>query len=200
MVEDDHYKQGLTVNQRTERDHRAAELGIEAEFVLGADGGRIRVLLRPHPVSSTHLDVYKRQVYTEILMWIERKIEGERPARMKLDAQPMNARKFRLKLIKHSLWLLIALWTGITFVGYFTPIKDLLSGMASFELGPWEAFWIFFYAAFLYMMAGFMREQVCKYMCPYARFQGVMFDPDTLIISYDPERGEPRGLRRKRCV
>jgi polyferredoxin len=125
-------------------------------------------------------------VYTEILMWIERKIEGERPARMKLDAQPMNARKFRLKFIKHSLWLLVALWTGITFVGYFTPIKELLAKLLSFELGPWEAFWIFFYAAFLYLMAGFLREQVCKYMCPYARFQGVMFDPDTLIISYDP--------------
>ena len=137
-------------------------------------------------------------VYTEILMWIERKIEGERPARIKLDAQAMNPRKFRLKLIKHSLWLVVALWTGITFVGYFTPIKELLSEMASFRIGPWEAFWVFFYAAFLYMMAGFLREQVCKYMCPYARFQGVMFDPDTLIISYDPERGEPRGLRKKK--
>jgi len=136
-------------------------------------------------------------VYTEILMWIERKIEGERPARIKLDAQPMSMRKFRLKLLKHSLWLVVALWTGITFVGYFTPIKELLGELLSFSLGPWEAFWIFFYAAFLYLMAGFMREQVCKYMCPYARFQGVMFDPDTLIISYDPERGEPRGLRRK---
>ena len=136
-------------------------------------------------------------VYTEILLWIERKIEGERPARMKLDAQPMNPRKLRLKLIKHSLWLVIALWTGITFVGYFTPIKDLLAAIAAFDLGPWEAFWILFYAAFLYLMAGFLREQVCKYMCPYARFQGVMFDPDTLIISYDPERGEPRGLRKK---
>ena len=136
-------------------------------------------------------------VYTEILMWIERKIEGERPARMKLDAQSMNPRKLRLKLVKHSLWLLIALWTGITFVGYFTPIKELLAAIAAFDLGPWEAFWILFYAAFLYLMAGFLREQVCKYMCPYARFQGVMFDPDTLIISYDPERGEPRGLRKK---
>ncbi len=136
-------------------------------------------------------------VYTEILMWIERRIEGERPARMKLDAQPMSARKFRLKFIKHALWLLIALWTGITFVGYFTPIRELLPAIAAFALGPWETFWILFYAAFLYMMAGFLREQVCKYMCPYARFQGVMFDPDTLIISYDPERGEPRGARRK---
>jgi len=136
-------------------------------------------------------------VYTELLMWIERKIEGDRPARMKLDAQPMSARKFWLKFLKHTLWLLVALWTGITFVGYFTPIRELLSELVAFNLGPWEAFWICFYAAFLYLMAGFMREQVCKYMCPYARFQSVMFDPDTLIISYDPERGEPRGARRK---
>ncbi|HMW16360.1 MAG TPA: cytochrome c oxidase accessory protein CcoG [Accumulibacter sp.] len=139
-------------------------------------------------------------VYTEILMWIERKIEGERPARIKLDAQPMNARKFRLKASKHFLWLLVALWTGITFVGYFTPIKELLGGIAGFDLGPWETFWILFYAGFLYLMAGFMREQVCKYMCPYARFQGVMFDPDTLIITYDPERGEPRGTRKKNAA
>lgn len=136
-------------------------------------------------------------VYTELFMWIERKLEGERPARMKLDAQPMNARKFRLKAIKHSLWILMALWTGVTFVGYFTPIRELIGSIATFTLGPWEIFWIFFYAAFLYMMAGFMREQVCKYMCPYARFQGVMFDPDSLIITYDAERGEPRGLRKK---
>ena len=136
-------------------------------------------------------------VYTELFMWIERKVEGERPARMKLDAQAMDARKFSLKAVKHGLWLLVALWTGITFVGYFTPIKELLVSIRAATLGSWEIFWIFFYAGFLYLMAGFMREQVCKYMCPYARFQGVMFDPDTLIITYDAERGEPRGLRKK---
>ncbi len=136
-------------------------------------------------------------VYTEILMWIERKVEGDRPRRMKLDAQPMNPRKLRLKLIKHGLWLLISLWTGFTFVGYFTPVKELVESTRTFSYGAWESFWIFFYAAFLYMQAGFLREQVCKYMCPYARFQAVMFDPDTLIITYDPERGEPRGARRK---
>ena len=136
-------------------------------------------------------------VYTQIFMWIERWVEGERPARMKLDAQPMGARKLRLKLAKHALWLAVALWTGITFVGYFTPIKELIAALASATLGPWEIFWILFYSGFLYMMAGFMREQVCKYMCPYARFQGVMFDPDTLIITYDAARGEPRGLRKK---
>ena len=136
-------------------------------------------------------------VYTELFMWIERKIEGERPARMKLDAQPMSPRKLRVKLVKHSLWLAVALWTGITFVGYFTPIKELIASLRAATLGSWEIFWILFYSGFLYMMAGFLREQVCKYMCPYARFQGVMFDPDTLIITYDADRGEPRGQRKK---
>lgn len=139
-------------------------------------------------------------VYTEILMWVERMIEGERPARMKLDAQPMSARKLRLKLLKHGIWLLISLWTGFTFVGYFTPVTELVASASTFSFGAWEIFWIFFYAAFLYMQAGFLREQVCKYMCPYARFQAVMFDPDTLIVTYDPERGEPRGARRKNAT
>lgn len=136
-------------------------------------------------------------VYTEIFMWIERKVEGDRPTRIKLDTQAMNAKKLRLRATKHALWLLLSLWTGFTFVGYFTPIKELAGSVAQFSLGPWEWFWVFFYSGFLYMQAGFLREQVCKYMCPYARFQGVMFDPDTLIIGYDPERGEPRGPRRK---
>lgn len=136
-------------------------------------------------------------VYTQLFMWIERWVEGDRPARMKLDGQPMSARKFRLKFTKHALWGLVALWTGFTFVGYFTPVRELGAAVFAWSLGPWETFWIFFYAGFLYMMAGYMREQMCKYMCPYARFQGVMFDPDTLIITYDPERGEPRGARRK---
>ena len=139
-------------------------------------------------------------VYTEIFMWIERKVEGDRPARMKLDAQPMSGHKFRLKFAKHFLWSIVAIWTGFTFVGYFTPIRELAASVGAFSLGGWEIFWICFYSAFLYMMAGFMREQMCKYLCPYARFQGVMFDPDTLIIGYDPERGEPRGPRRKNAA
>ena len=136
-------------------------------------------------------------VYTEILLWIETKIEGERPARMKLDKGPHDGRWFRLKALKHAAWLIVALWTGVTFVGYFTPIRELMASAATLSFGPWEWFWILFYAGFLYMQAGFLREQVCKYMCPYARFQGVMFDPDTLIISYDPERGEKRAPRKK---
>ncbi|MCX8087126.1 MAG: cytochrome c oxidase accessory protein CcoG [Rhodocyclaceae bacterium] len=136
-------------------------------------------------------------VYTEIFLWIEQKIEGDRSARIKLDKAPLDARKFRLRATKYGLWALLALWTGFTFVGYFTPIKVLWEEIWSWTLGPWETFWVFFYSAFTYVFAGHLREQVCLYMCPYARFQGVMFDPDTLVITYDAERGEPRGQRKK---
>ena len=136
-------------------------------------------------------------VYTQIFMWIENWVEGERNARIKLDKAPLDARKLRLRATKHGLWLLLSLWTGFTLVAYFTPVDELIANVRSGNLGPWETFWIFFYGGFTYLFAGFMREQVCKYMCPYARFQSVMFDPDTLIITYDPERGETRGARKK---
>lgn len=137
-------------------------------------------------------------VYTEIFMWIEKKIEGERNARIKLDASPMSLHKFSLKFVKHTVWLILALWTGFTFVGYFTPIHILAEEVFSFTLGPWEVFWLLFYGFATYGNAGFMREQVCKYMCPYARFQSAMFDKDTLIVTYDTERGDPRGSRNKK--
>ncbi|OIQ97257.1 putative electron transport protein YccM [mine drainage metagenome] len=138
-------------------------------------------------------------VYTEIFLWIERKIEGDRHARIRLDDEPLSARKLSLKTAKHGAWIAVALWTGFTFVGYFTPIRTLASEVLSLSLGPWETFWIFFYGFATYGNAGWMREQVCKYMCPYARFQSVMFDPDTLIVTYDARRGEPRGARSKRA-
>jgi cytochrome c oxidase accessory protein FixG len=128
-------------------------------------------------------------VYTEIFLWVERKIEGDRNARMKLDRQKAGTKKIALKAAKHAVWIAIALWTGMTFVGYFTPIKDLLTHSP----GPWEGFWVLFYGFATYGNAGWMREQVCKYMCPYARFQSAMFDKDTLVITYDAKRGEPRG-------
>jgi cytochrome c oxidase accessory protein FixG len=136
-------------------------------------------------------------VYTEIFLWIEEKIEGDRSARIKLDKAPMDARKFRLRAIKIAAWALLSVWTGFTLVGYFTPIHELWGSFWSWSLGPWETFWIFFYGVFTYAFAGHLREQVCLYMCPYARFQSVMFDPDTLVITYDVERGEPRGQRKK---
>lgn len=136
-------------------------------------------------------------VYTEIFLWIEQKIEGDRNARIKLDAAPMDGAKFMKRALKYSIWVAIALWTGFTLVGYFTPIKTLWTNLMTLSLGPWEWFWFLFYGAFTYVFAGHLREQVCLYMCPYARFQGVMFDPDTLVITYDEERGEPRGPRGK---
>jgi cytochrome c oxidase accessory protein FixG len=136
-------------------------------------------------------------VWTEAFLWIERKVEGSRMQQQKLDALPMNARKLRIKATKHFLWLAFAAWTGFTFVGYFTPVIELGQRLLVFDLGPWETFWIVFYGFATYGNAGWMREQVCMYMCPYARFQAAMFDMDTLIISYLPERGEPRGSRKR---
>jgi len=138
-------------------------------------------------------------VYTEMFMWIERKIEGDHVRRMRLDQSPFGARKAGLKALKHGVWIAVALWTGFTFVGYFTPIKTLAVSFAGWTLGPWETFWIFFYGFATYGNAGWMREQVCKYMCPYARFQSVMFDPDTLVITYDAKRGDPRGSRGRKA-
>lgn len=137
-------------------------------------------------------------VYTEVYLWIEHWVEGDRAQQMKLDRLPVTDPKRLVRRgVKYGLWAVVALWTGFTFVGYFTPVRELSQSIVTWNLGPWEMFWVFFYAGFLFLMAGFMREQVCKYMCPYARFQSVMFDPDTLIISYDEARGEPRGARRK---
>ena len=138
-------------------------------------------------------------VYTEIFLWIERKIEGERVARIRLDGRAFSLEKFVIKTLKHTAWLAVALWTGYTFVGYFTPIQDLGVRAITWRLGPWEAFWVLFYGFATYGNAGFMREQVCKYMCPYARFQSVMFDRDTLVIAYDGARGEPRGPRSRKA-
>jgi len=134
-------------------------------------------------------------VYTEVFMWIERQFEGERMARLKMDKAPWTLRKAWRRGGKHAVWLALGLWTGFTFVAYFTPARELLGQAAGLALGPWQTFWIGFYGLATYGNAGWMREQVCKYMCPYARFQSAMFDKDTLIISYDPGRGEPRGSR-----
>jgi cytochrome c oxidase accessory protein FixG len=134
-------------------------------------------------------------VYTELFMWIERRIEGNRSARMRLDKQPWSGGKLARKTAKHAAWGAVALWTGFTFVGYFTPINVLGLEVATLSLGAWEWFWVLFYALATYGNAGWMREQVCKYMCPYARFQSAMFDKDTLIITYDRRRGEPRGKK-----
>jgi len=136
-------------------------------------------------------------VWTEAFLWIERKIEGTRQQQMKLDKAPASFRKFRIKATKQTIWLLFSLFTGLTFVGYFSPMRELTVSFLQFETGPWETFWILFYGFATYGNAGFLREQVCTYMCPYARFQSAMFDKDTMIISFDTTRGLPMGPRKK---
>jgi len=136
-------------------------------------------------------------VWTEVFLWMERWVEGDRNKRMKLDASPWNANKILRKTAKQALWIGFALWTGFTFVGFFTPIREFGQSVLTFQTGPWETFWFLFYSFATYGNAGILREQVCKYMCPYARFQSAMFDKDTLVIAYDEARGEPRGGRKK---
>ena len=135
-------------------------------------------------------------VYTEMFMWIEHKVEGDRSARMRLDNGSWTFEKIWKKSLKQLIWVAVAFWTGFTFVGYFVPIRELGSELLALQ-GTWQIFWVLFYALATYGNAGYLREQVCKYMCPYARFQSAMFDNDTLVVTYDPERGEPRGPRNK---
>ena len=137
-------------------------------------------------------------VYTEIFLWIERRIEGDRSARMRLDRSPWSLDKLWRKALKQTAWVAVALWTGFTFVGYFVPIRQLAPQLLALQ-GTWQIFWVGFYGFATYGFAGHMREQVCKYMCPYARFQSAMFDKDTLIVTYDAPRGEPRGARGKKA-
>lgn len=139
-----------------------------------------------------------QSVYTEIFLWIERKVEGDRAARIKLDSRALCFEKIYKKWLKHAAWIAFSMWTGFTFLGYFSPIRELFEGIIHYRLGPWETFWICFYGFATYGNAGFLREQVCKYMCPYARFQSAMFDKDTLIVTYDEERGEPRSGRSRK--
>jgi cytochrome c oxidase accessory protein FixG len=136
-------------------------------------------------------------VWTEAFLWIERKVEGSRPKQIKLDKEPNSFRKFRIKATKHVLWITFSLVTGLTFVGYFSPMRELTDNFLHFNNGPWENFWIYFYALATYGNAGWLREQVCTYMCPYARFQSAMIDNDTMIISFDESRGLPKGPRKK---
>jgi len=137
-------------------------------------------------------------VWTSAFVWMERWTEGDRSKRIKLDKSPWTLEKILRRTLKQTLWISFALWTGFTFVGYYTPIMELGGRIAAWSLGGWETFWVLFYSFATYGNGGIMREQVCKYMCPYARFQSAMFDRDTLVVSYDTARGEPRGGRSRK--
>ncbi|NWB45759.1 cytochrome c oxidase accessory protein CcoG [Pseudomonas gingeri] len=135
--------------------------------------------------------------WTWLFMWCEKVTEGERNQRIKLQAAPWGPNKLARRAAKHTLWLGISLLTGLTFVGYFTPIRPLAQELMTLQIGGASLFWVVFFTAATYINAGWLREAVCMHMCPYARFQSVMFDKDTLTISYDPSRGENRGPRKR---
>ncbi|HDS1735441.1 cytochrome c oxidase accessory protein CcoG [Pseudomonas sp. BP8] len=138
-----------------------------------------------------------QSTWTWLYMWCEKISEGDRNQRLKLAASPWSLTKLARRTVKHALWLAIAVLTGLTFVGYFTPIRPLAAELLSFQLGGVALFWVLFFTGATYLNAGFLREAVCMHMCPYARFQAVMFDSDTLAVAYDPQRGEHRGPRKK---
>lgn len=140
-----------------------------------------------------------QSAWSFLFMWVEEKTEGSRNQRIKLDKEPVSATKIRKKSLKHLIWLFIAFMTGLSFVGYFSPIRELVPDLINAGLNGWEFFWIAFFTVITYINAGWMREQVCIYMCPYARFQSVMYDSDTLAVSYDVNRGEPRGKHSKKA-
>ncbi len=136
-------------------------------------------------------------VWTKVFLLIERWTEGDRNARMRLDKAPVTLNKILRRGLKHFGWFAVALATGVTLVGYFDPIRSLWHEMKLNSLSEAELVWIFVFTVLTYLNAGWMREQICMYVCPYGRFQSVMFDRDTLIISYDHNRGEPRGNRKR---
>ncbi|RJG09105.1 cytochrome c oxidase accessory protein CcoG [Pseudomonas cavernicola] len=138
-----------------------------------------------------------QSVWTWVFMWAEKVIEGDRNQRIKLDAAPWSVNKLLRRSAKHTLWLAVSLATALAFVGYFTPIRELVRDLFIFELDLSSAFWVFFFTTATYLNAGWLREKVCLHMCPYSRFQSVMFDENTLNVSYDAARGEGRGARKK---
>ncbi|WP_409261044.1 cytochrome c oxidase accessory protein CcoG [Pseudomonas putida] len=138
-----------------------------------------------------------QSTWTWLFMWCEKVTEGDRNQRIKLAAAPWSLNKLGRRTFKHSLWLAIGVLTGLTFVGYFTPIRPLAHELFTLQLGGAALFWVLFFTAATYINAGWLREAVCLHMCPYARFQSVMFDKDTLAVAYDPHRGESRGPRKK---
>ena len=140
-----------------------------------------------------------QSVYTQVFLWMELKTEGDRLARMRLDQQPWGLDKLRRKGGKHAAWIAFSAVTGFTFVGYFLPIRELAQQVATLAVTPWATFWIVFYGFATYGNAGWLREQICTYMCPYARFQSTLLDGDSLVIAYDTARGDPRGSRSKKA-
>jgi len=136
-------------------------------------------------------------VWTDVYTWIEEKLEGPPAKRRKLEAAPLSFEKFRKKGIKHLLWLIIAFLTGIGFITWFVDALQFWTDLASFTLGSTALITLAMFTAGTYVLAGFLREQTCFWLCPYARIQAVMVDNSSAVPTYDFHRGEPRGRVKK---
>lgn len=142
--------------------------------------------------------VCPQTVWMFLYLWIEEKIEGTRNQRIRLDKQPWSVKKASKKLLKHSAWLAIAFFTATSFLAYFIPVRELYSGLLQLQWSGSVNFWIGLFTLCTYGNAGWLREKMCHHMCPYARFQSVMFDRETLVVAYDQTRGEGRGPRKRK--
>lgn len=132
-------------------------------------------------------------IWTLAFIWIEEKIEGPPNKRKKLDNAPLSTEKVAKKISKHFIWLIMSVVTGFTFVAYFYPAPELLNDLLTLEAPAGAWVWVGIFTYLTYIDAAWLREQVCIYMCPYARFQSVMYDEDTLMVSYNPDVAEPRA-------
>ncbi len=139
-----------------------------------------------------------QSIWSWLFIRIETLTEGRAATRRRQEDQALTGTPLARRIAKHSLWILASLVTAMTFTGYFIPIRELVSDLLNLQMGLATASWLIIMSALTYFNAGLVREKVCTHMCPYARFQGVMFDSDTRTVSYDAARGEPRrGVREK---
>ena len=136
-------------------------------------------------------------VWTDLFMWVERLIEGDRNQRMRLDKAPATLSKVWKKTAKHGVWLIMAFLTGGAWIMYFNDAQTVVPAIFTGQAGMQVYFFLGLFTATTYLLAGWAREQVCIYMCPWPRFQSAMFDEDTLIVTYREWRGEPRGKHKK---
>ncbi|MDK1286122.1 cytochrome c oxidase accessory protein CcoG [Pseudoalteromonas umbrosa] len=139
-----------------------------------------------------------QSIWMLMFTWVEHRVEGTRNQRIKLDKSNWNSQKALRKTAKHTIWLLISLFTATSFMAYFVPAKTLYIDMFTLEWSGLVSFWVFLFAFCTYGNAGFLREKMCNVACPYSRFQSVMFDKDTLLVTYDAIRGENRGPRKRK--
>lgn len=137
-------------------------------------------------------------VYSGLFLWLERRIEGTRGARIRLERAPLSVRKAALKAGKHGAWLLLSAWIGLTLVAYMTPAPVLAAALFDGALHTWQVVLAGAYAMLAYCNAGWMRERLCSTLCPLGSWQGAMLDPDTLVVTYNAARGEPRALRNRK--